>query len=270
MRADRAGQCPVPGCVKHPRHIGRHLIRFATGDDEGVAFLSTIPEAGAARSDGAASGEARTRRRRTKRSVLPLAESASGEDSERTDETMSPRDDEGELPAGASVEERAGAASDNEHRCHVPGCIKQARHVGRHKVRLPDGGMPKGPYSCYARKLTSPERKTLRQRNGFLQADVESGIPSRLDAPPSHCPRPLKAPPPLPSPRSPPRPPPQPLTRAPRRVQKAAAAAWGLRALLSVRPLHGAQAGPRLRLRACYGLAARPGGLRAGGRSSVR
>jgi hypothetical protein len=200
MRADRAGQCPVPGCVKHPRHIGRHLIRFATGDDEGVAFLSTIPEAGAARSDGAASGEARTRRRRTKRSVLPLAESASGEDSERTDETMSPRDDEGELPAGASVEERAGAASDNEHRCHVPGCIKQARHVGRHKVRLPDGGMPKGPYSCYARKLTSPERKTLRQRNGFLQADVESGIPSRLDAPPSHCPRPLKAPPPLPSP----------------------------------------------------------------------
>lgn len=270
MRADRAGQCPVPGCVKHPRHIGRHLIRFATGDDEGVAFLSTIPEAGAARSDGAASSEARTRRRRTKRSVLPLAESASGEDSERTDETMSPRDDEGELPAGASVEERAGAASDNEHRCHVPGCIKQARHVGRHKVRLPDGGMPKGPYSCYARKLTSPERKTLRQRNGFLQADVESGIPSRLDAPPSHCPRPLKAPPPLPSPRSPPRPPPQPLTRAPRRVQKAAAAAWGLRALLSVRPLHGAQAGPRLRLRACYGLAARPGGLRAGGRSSVR
>ena len=47
----------MPGCVKHPRHIGRHLIRFATGDDEGVAFLSTIPEAGAARSDGAASGE---------------------------------------------------------------------------------------------------------------------------------------------------------------------------------------------------------------------
>ena len=184
----------MPGCVKHPRHIGRHLIRFATGDDEGVAFLSTIPEAGAARSDGAASGEARTRRRRSKRSFLPLVESASGEDSERTDETMSPRDDEGELPAGASVEERAGAASDNEHRCHVPGCIKQARHVGRHKVRLPDGGMPKGPYACYARKLSSPERKTLRQRNGFLQADVEGGIPSRLDAPPSHCPRPPWAP----------------------------------------------------------------------------
>ena len=102
------------------------------------------------------------------------------------------------------MEERAGAASDNEHRCHVPGCIKQARHVGRHKVRLPDGGMPKGPYACYARKLSSPERKTLRQRNGFLQADVEGGIPSRLDAPPSHCPRPPKRyPPPLPSPHSP-------------------------------------------------------------------
>ena len=37
--------------------------------------------------------------------------------------------------------------------------------MGRHKVRLPDGGMPKGPYACYARKLTSPERQTLRQRN---------------------------------------------------------------------------------------------------------
>jgi len=32
-----------------------------------------------------------------------------------------------------------GAADDDPHQCHVPGCIKQARHVGRHKVRLPDG-----------------------------------------------------------------------------------------------------------------------------------
>ena len=139
MRADRAGLCPVPGCVKHPRHVGRHLIRFATGEDEGVAFLETIPEAGAARSDGAASGEVRTRRRRSQRSFSPLVESASGEESERTDETMSPRDDEGDSPAGASGEERDGAADDDPHQCHVPGCIKQARHVGRHKVRLPDG-----------------------------------------------------------------------------------------------------------------------------------
>ena len=180
-RTDSAGLCPVPGCVKHPRHIGRHLIRFATGEDEGVAFLPTIPEAGAARSDGAASGETRTRRR-SQRSFSPLVESASGEESERTDETMSPRDDEGprdNSPAGASGEEHDGAADNDPHQCHVPGCIKQARHVGRHKVRLPDGAIPKGPYGSYPRKLTPPERKSLRQRKGFLQADFEGGIPPR-------------------------------------------------------------------------------------------
>ena len=179
MRADRAGLCPVPGCVKHPRHIGRHLIRFATVADHGGACVEAIPEAGATGSNGAANGETRTRRRRSKRSFSPLVESASGEESERTDETMSPRDDEGDSPAGERGEEHNGAVDDDPHRCHIPGCIKQSRHVGRHKVRLPDGAIPKGPYGSYPRKLTPPERKSLRQRKGFLQADVEGGIPSR-------------------------------------------------------------------------------------------
>merc|ERR1719506_582412 len=47
--------------------------------------------------------------------------------------------------------------------CFFPGCIKQAKHVGRHKVRLPDGGIPeRGAWrNVRARRESPPPREPL-------------------------------------------------------------------------------------------------------------
>lgn len=164
------GMCPVPGCVKHFKHVGRHMIRIT---QEALREVAVEPqkeaeaEAGRAWSDGAGSGDATTSNSSRKRSASPLAictECSEDDESERTEGTASPMAEEG----ASSEAPRKIVGHIGFKPCFFPGCTKQAKHVGRHKVRLPDGGIPeRGAWrNVRARREPPPPREPQEPRRG--------------------------------------------------------------------------------------------------------
>ena len=109
--------CPRPGCGKYKGHVGRHRVcREPMQTEEGGSGSDdTAQTEGEGQTDG---------------DPVDLSDRAGA------------TEDESDRDPGTSRRPRGATSVHDETRCPVWGCVKRAKHCGRHMVRLPDGSRP--------------------------------------------------------------------------------------------------------------------------------
>ena len=113
--------CPKPGCGKYKGHVGRHRT---------WCKQPQRTEEGGSGSDDTVLTE-REGQTDSDSFDLPLSDRAGATDDESDKDLV-----------GTSSRPTGATSVDAANRCPVWGCVKRARHCGRHMVRLPDGSRP--------------------------------------------------------------------------------------------------------------------------------